>query len=363
MKKALLSTCLVFSLSGSGLLAQTSGPAVPYTPIPFLTFSPDARSSAMGEGGVALSPDANSTYWNAAKLTFADRDFGASLSYTPWLPKLTDDIWLGYASVYKKIGKGQAIAGSVNYYRSGGNSSSENPSDISLNATYSRQLGRNFSMGLTMKYISSNLAGQGLISGTVFETGRVIAADVSAFYRKQVINDPSGKNLTYTFGAVLSNLGGKIDYGPSYGNGFIPTTLKIGGGVSISPNVQHRFNFILDASKLMVPTTYSFYSTNQSALQGVIKSFSDAPGGLKEELQEVALSFGGEYWYKSAFALRGGYHTESKNKANKKYITLGAGFLILKNYGADFSYLIPVSEGSPFSETMRFTVSAYLGKN
>lgn len=362
MKKSLLSTCLIIILSGSSLLAQTPSPtAVPFTTVPFLTFSPDARSSAMGETGVASSPDANATYWNAAKLAFAERDFGASVSYTPWLPKPTDKMWLGYATVYKRIGKGQAIAGSVNYYKDGENYDSKHPYDISLNATYSRQLGRNFSIGLTMKYISSNMATQGLIAGTVVKTSNVVAADISAFYRKETINDPNGKNLTYTFGAVLSNLGGKLNYGPTYGSGYLPTTFKLGGGVSISPNVLHRFNFIVDASKLLIPTA-SLHSNNQSALNGIFKSFSDAPGGFKEELEEVALSFGGEYWYKSAFALRGGYHTESKNKTNRKFITVGTGFLILKNYGADLSYLIPVTSGSPFAETMRFTVSAYLGK-
>ncbi|GLU51320.1 type IX secretion system outer membrane channel protein PorV [Dyadobacter frigoris] len=365
MKKPLLSGCLFVFLTGTKLIAQISGngAAIPYTPVPFLIISPDARSSAMGETGVASSPDANATYWNAAKLTFAERDFGASVSYTPWLPKLVDNLWLGYASVYKKIGKGQAIAGSVNYYKDGGGYStdSKHPYDISLNATYARQLGRNFSMGLTMKYISSNLAGQGFVSGTAVETSNVIAADISAFYRKQIINDPNGKNLTYTFGAVLSNLGGKVSYGPAYRSGYIPTTFKLGGGVSISPNVSNRFNFIVDASKLLIPTN-SLNVNNQSAFQGMIKSFSDAPGGLKEELEEVALSFGGEYWYKSAFALRAGYHTESKNKTNLKYATVGAGLLILKNYGADFSYMIPVVKGSPYSETMRFTISAYLGK-
>lgn len=362
MKKVLVSTCLISTLWGSCLFAQTSNrTAVPFTPVPFLTFSPDARSSAMGETGVASSPDANATFWNASKLAFAERDFGASVSYTPWLPKLVDDLWLGYASVYKKIGKGQAIAGSVNYFKDGGRylNDPKHRYDISLNATYSRQLGRNFSMGFTMKYISSNLAGLGLVSAV--KTSNAIAADVSAFYRKQIINDPNGKNLTYTFGAVLSNLGGKVSYGPAYGSGYIPTTFKLGGGVSISPNTLHRFNFIVDASKLLIPTN-SLNVNNQSALQGIFKSFSDAPGGFKEELEEVALSFGGEYWYKSAFALRAGYHNESKNKTNFKYATVGAGLLILKNYGADFSYMIPVVKNSPYSETMRFTVSAYLGK-
>lgn len=364
MKKTLMSACLVFFFSGTTLLAQTVASVVPFTPVPFLVFSPDARSAAMGEAGVASSADANATFWNASKLAFAERDFGASVSYTPWLPKLVDNLWLGYASVYKKIGKGQAIAGSVNYYKDDGTYStySKHHYDISANATYARQLGRNFSMGLTLKYISSNLAGLGIVSSTTVKTNNIIAADISAFYRKQVINDPSGKNLTYTFGAVLSNLGGKVNYGPAFPTGYIPTTFRLGGGVSISPNIQHRFNFIVDASKLLIPTNSLRYN-NQSAFQGMIKSFSDAPGGLKEELEEVSLSFGGEYWYKSAFALRGGYHTESKNKGNRKFMTVGAGLLILKNYGADFSYLIPVVKNNPYKETMRFTVSAYLGKN
>jgi hypothetical protein len=357
----------------SGTLFAQSAQRIPSSPLSFLTFAPDARSAAMGEAGVALSPDANSTYWNAAKLPYNTKDFGASASYTPWLRNLVDDMWLGYLTAYKKLGDKQAVGLSVNYFNNGeldlrtatgAQNGYFTSREVAINGTYSRQLGKNFSMGLTLKYISSNLAGTAVISGVSLNPARVAAGDISAFYKKDLKNEDTGSELTWSLGAVLSNLGGKINYGSGTDTeNFIPTTLKVGGGLSFTADGRNRFNFIVDASKLMVPTPDSTKNFNQyPLLKGVFGSFSDAPGGFKEEMQEIALAVGAEYWYNNIFALRAGYYGENKNKGNRKFFTAGAGARFMDKYAVDFAYLFPVTQGSPLAQTLRITLSVGLNK-
>jgi hypothetical protein len=358
-------------LSSGTIFAQNT--RIPSSPLSFLTFAPDARSAAMGEAGVALSPDANSTYWNAAKLPYNTKEFGVSASYTPWLRNLVDDMWLGYLTGYKKLGDKQAVALSVNYFNNGELDLRDavgtqmgyfNSRELAISGTYSRQLGKNFSMGLTLKYISSNLAGTSVINGVSIAPARTAAGDISAFYKKDYKNEDSGSELTWSLGAVLSNLGGKINYGSGseYEN-FIPTNLKVGAGLSFTGDGRNRFNFIVDARKLMVPTPDSTIKYNQlPLLKGVFGSFSDAPDGFKEELQEVGLSAGVEYWYNNIFALRGGYSTESKKKAGHKFFTAGAGARFMDKYAVDFAYLFPVTQGSPLAQTLRITLSLSLNK-
>ena len=355
------------------MLAQTTARRIPSSPLSFLTFAPDARSAAMGEAGVALSPDANSTYWNAAKLPYNTKDFGASASYTPWLRNIVDDMWLGYLTAYKKLDKTSAIAVSVNYFNNGeldlrtatgmqnGYFTSK---EMAFSGTYSRQLGKNFSMGLTLKYISSNLAGSAIINGVSLRPARTAAGDISAYYRKVMKNEDTGGEFTWSLGAVLSNLGGKVNYGAGTDSeNFIPTNLKVGGGISFSADGRNRFNFIVDANKLMVPTPDSTIQFNKKgALAGAFGSFSDAPDGFKEELQEVALAVGAEYWYNNIFALRAGYYGENKNKGDRKFFTAGAGVRFADKYAVDFAYLFPVTQGSPLAQTLRITLSLGLNK-
>jgi hypothetical protein len=230
-----------------------------------------------------------------------------------------------------------------------------------LNATYAQQLGKNFSMGLTLKYISSNLAGNAVVNGISLKPGRTVAGDISAYYRKQLKNEDTGSDLTWSLGAVLSNLGGKVSYGSGAEASFIPTNIKIGGGLSYTGDGRNRFNVILDASKLMVPTPHAGVNVNTKAtLSGIFGSFSDAPDGFKEELQEVAVAVGAEYWYNGVFALRGGYFGENKNKAGRKFFTAGAGARFMKNYGVDFAYMFPTNQGSPLAQTLRISLSMYL---
>jgi len=353
-------------------LAQSTQ-RIPSSPLSFLTFAPDARSAAMGEAGVALSPDANSTYWNAAKLPYNTKDFGVSASYTPWLRNIVDDMWLGYLTAYKKLDDKQAVAISANYFNNGeldlrtatgAQNGYFNSREFSFSGTYSRQLSQNFSMGLTLKYISSNLAGTAVINNISLRPARTAAGDISAFYRKVLKNEDTGGEFTWSLGAVLSNLGGKVNYGSGTDTeNFIPTTLKVGGGLSFSADGRNKFNIIADASKLMVPTPDSTTNFNQKpALSGAFGSFSDAPDGFKEELQEVALALGAEYWYNDIFALRAGYYGEHKNKGNRKFFTAGAGIRFADRYAVDFAYLFPVTQGSPIAQTLRITLSLSLNK-
>ncbi len=360
-------------LSNTNLRAQIVGAdslRIPSSPLQFLTFAPDARSAAMGEAGVALSADANSAYWNAAKLPYAEKDFGASISYTPWLRNLVDDMWLGYATAYKKLGKRQVVSASINYFNNGeldlrtitGEQNGYFKStELAFNGTYATQLGKNFSLGLTLKYISSNLAGNAIVNGVSLSTARTMAGDISIYYKKQLKNEDTGSDLTWSLGAVLSNLGGKINYGTQV-RSFIPTTMKIGGGLSFTNDGRNRFNLILDASKLMVPTPRAGVNVNDDTplMKGVFGSFSDAPDGFKEEIQEVAIAVGGEYWYNGVFALRAGYFGENKNKGGRKFFTAGVGAKFLKNYGVDFAYMFPVAQNSPLAQTLRISLSMAL---
>ncbi|KAA6440429.1 type IX secretion system outer membrane channel protein PorV [Dyadobacter flavalbus] len=363
---------LLISVTGAAFAQTTPTSRIPYSPLSFLTFAPDARSAALGEAGVALSPDANATYWNAAKLPYNTKDFGVSASYTPWLRNLVDDMWLGYLSAYKKLGKGQAVALSVNYFNNGeldlrtatGQQNGYFTSrEMAINGTYSRQLGRNFSMGLTLKYISSNLAGTAVINGISLNPARVAAGDISAYYRKELRNEESGSELAWSLGAVLSNLGGKINYGSGTDSeNFIPTNLKVGAGLSFTGDGRNRFNFVVDARKLMVPTPDGTDFNTRPLLQGIFGSFSDAPDGFKEELQEIGIAAGVEYWYNDIFAVRGGYNAENRNKGNMKYFTAGAGARFMDKYAFDFAYLFPVAQGSPLAQTLRITLSLGLNK-
>jgi hypothetical protein len=344
------------------------------TAVPFLTISPDARSGAMGDVGAAISPDANSMYWNAAKLAFAEKDMGVSLSVTPWLRKLgITDMSLAYLSAYKKISKQEAIGVALNYFNMGsitftdgsGNAYQEfKPKEFSLGVTYSRKLSEKFSIAPTIKYIYSNLSGNLTIpnSSTVTRPGNAAAIDLGVFYTTNT--RVSGMDSKISFGAIVSNFGSKIAYTTSGQKDFLPTNLKIGGAYQIQVDQYSKVVISVDANKLMVPTPpirdqngniVKGKDPNRSMFSGVFGSFNDAPGGFREELREITVASGIEYWYNDLFAVRGGYFGESKYKGNRNYFTLGVG-LRYNSFGLDFAYLIPVVQNNPLAETLRFTL-------
>ncbi|QOI97105.1 MAG: type IX secretion system outer membrane channel protein PorV [Flammeovirgaceae bacterium] len=328
------------------------------TAVPFLTISPDARSAALGDVGVATAPDANSAYWNPAKLVFIDKAYGGSISYTPWLGKIINDMWISYLSGFYKITREQAVALSMKYFDMGdisfrGNGNEPlgdfNPREMSLDFTYSRMLTEELSVGLTGRYIYSNLTGA-FPSGTDTRPINSAAADIGIYYNKLM---KGAKNSTLSLGALISNIGPKVSYTDDANENFIPTNLKIGGVYTTELDPFNSISFAMDLNKLLVPTV----DKGQSVLSGMFNSFSDAPDGFSEEIKEIILNMGVEYWYNNTFAGRIGYFLESKEKGNRKYLTLGVGFRNQKSFGIDVAYLVPTNgRENPLAETIRFSL-------
>lgn len=336
--------------------------------VPFLNFTPDARSGAMGDAGVALSADANAIYWNPSKLVFGDKDAGASLSYTPWLRDLIGDMYYTNLMGYKKIGKNQAIGASMTYFdlgtiqfttNQGLAAGTFNSREYAFTGSYSARLTKNFSMGVNIKYLNSNLAGSTMVAGTPVKPAATAAADISAFYRNEVRDEATGRGLGLAFGAMLSNLGGRVSYGTEQ-RYYIPTNFRLGTALTYYADQYNKFNIALDLNKLMVPTPP--VDTTKSYIASVFGSFADAPGGFSEELKEVTISTGVEYWYNDQFAARLGYFHESAQKGGRRFFTAGVGIRLQDRYGVDFSYLMPVTQGSPLANTFRVSLLINLSK-
>lgn len=356
------------STTGSNLNGQPLNTVT--TAVPFLNFTPDARSGGLGDAGGALrDADANAIFWNPSKLVFAEKSAGASISYTPWLRDLIGDMYYTYITGYKKVGKNQVFGASLMYFdlgtiefttSQGLSSGTFNSREYAFTASYSRQLSKNFSMGLNLRYLNSNLAGAYNLNGTQIKPGGTAAADISAYYQTEVRDEVTGKGLGWTFGGMISNIGGKISYG-SPERYFIPTNLRLGGSVTYYSDLFNKFNFVLDLNKLMVPTPP--VNPNQSPVASIFASFADAPGGFSEELKEINVATGVEYWYNNQFAVRVGYHGESKLKGGRNYFTAGIGLRLQERYGIDFSYVMPTGRQSPLSNTFRISLLIDLTKS
>jgi hypothetical protein len=339
------------------------------TAVPFIGITPDARHAALGDAGVSTSADANAAYWNAGKLVFIEDHFGGSFSYTPWLGKIVNDMWISSLAGFYKIGREQAIGVSFKYFDLGeisfrGNNNEPlgdfNPKEASLDATYSRLLTDNFSIGLTGRYIFSNLTGA--FTGSDAQAGKSVAADIGVYYTKPL---QGTRNSTLSFGAQISNIGAKISYTDNNNKDFLPTNLRFGSSYMMELDPYNSVTFILDFNKLMVPSPGANRDT-VSLLSGMFGSFSDAPGGAKEEFQEFMISSGIEYWYRNIFAGRIGYFNENENKGNRKYLTLGVGFRktseLGNNFGIDVAYVVPTNQREhPLAETIRFTLLMQVG--
>lgn len=350
---------------------STTGANTISTGVPFLSIAPDSRAGAMGDAGVASSPDMNSQHWNAAKYAFIESEMGIGLSYTPWLRNLVDDINLAYLVGYKRLDDLQTISASLRYFALGdisfmsdvGNfEGQQSPNEFAIDVAYTRLLSDNFSGSVALRYIRSDLTGGQMVNGVPSTAGNSYAADIAFYYQNEI--RVNRKESTISAGVNISNIGSKISYTDGETKDFIPTNLKLGAGYKTELDRYNTIGFYFDVNKLLVPTpsvdtTDIFgnrYGEDKSVISGIFSSFGDAPGGFKEELQEINFSFGTEYWYNEQFALRAGYFYENENKGNRKFITAGAG-LKLNVFSLDFAYLIPTERNHPLENTLRFSLS------
>ena len=337
------------------------------------TIAPDARSAGMGDVGVATDPDVVSQYWNPAKYPFTISRAGVALNYTPWLRELVNDMDLAYLAGYYRIGDYSAVSASLRYFSLGevflGTSDDAmtiNPYEMSLDVAYSLMLSETFSIGAAVRWIYSDLT-YDYTSDTA--PGSAFAADLACYYQNYI--NLGQRECQLGLGLNISNIGSKISFCGDNNSEFIPTNMRLGASLMIPIDEYNRFTIAADANKLLVPTypkqedgesTEDYQERVQknyydvSSISGIFKSFGDAPGGIKEELQEVQWSVGGEYVYHDKFALRAGYHHESANKGNRKYFTVGAGFK-MSVFSLDAGYVIATAKSNPLDQTLRFSLS------
>ena len=361
------------------------------TGVTSLSIAPDARGASMGDIGAATDPDANSQYWNPSKYAFAYSQGAASLSYTPWLRKLVNDIFLANLAGYWKIGSGdnQALSASLRYFSLGEvttNSPGEatvaqtlNPYEMSIDLGYSRKLSEKFSMGVVFRYIYSDLGFSDSYAGDQNTGASAFAADISGYYTSYPI---IGRNeCQWSWGWNLSNIGSKVSDNNGEDPAFLPTNLRLGTTFAFPLADYHTLALSVDLNKLLVPTRprEKDYVTapenteenlqqqrdynealekweDMSSITGIFKSFSDAPGGFSEELKEINWSLGAEYNYNQQFFLRAGYFYENAMKGNRQYFTVGAGFS-LNVVRLDAAYMLATAQTSPLDQTLRFTLT------
>ena len=357
------------------------------TGVASLSITPDARGASMGDQGAATEPDVNSQYWNPSKYAFAYSGAGVSLSYTPWLRKIVNDIYLANLSGYMKLGQGdnQAVSASLRYFSLGEIQMTDqvsagmgtiNPFEMAVDVGYSRKLSEKFAMGVALRYIYSDLAygGYSLDNDDSNKGASAFAADISGYYTTYPV---IGRNeCQWTVGFNVSNIGSKLSYNGGNDPAFLPTNLKLGTSFTFPLADYHNLTLSLEGNKLLVPLKpkQSWYLNedgtyneeeygialqdwkDKSSIAGIFDSFHDAPGGGTEELSEINLSVGAEYVYNQQFFLRGGYFHENKYKGNRQYFGLGAGFS-MNVLRLDAAYIIATAQNSPLDQTLRFTLS------
>ncbi|WP_321306508.1 type IX secretion system outer membrane channel protein PorV [Marinifilum fragile] len=386
-KKLTLITIVLCLLIVSGIgkvSAQTSTSGANYisTAVSFLTITPNSRAGAMGDAGVATSPDVNSIHWNPAKFAMIDGNYSVSASYTPWLRDLVDDMSISYLTGYYRLDKNQVIGASLRYFSLGEIAFLEraedipvaqNPNEWAFDIAYSRRLSDEFSGGIAFRYIRSDLTQSQYVAGIETQAGNAFAADVSIYYQHEFRRNR--RDMVWSWGLNISNIGSKISYTNDDEKEFIPTNLKLGTALKMELDRYNSLTIAADMNKLLVPTPNSgaldednndgvivgSETSDKSVVSGIFSSFTDAPGGMSEEFKEIAWSLGLEYWYQEQFALRGGYYYEHEEKGNRKYFTAGLG-VKLNMFDIDFSYLIPTTQNNPLKNTLRFTLTANLDK-
>ena len=358
------------------------------TAVPFLLIAPDSRSGAMGDVGVATSPDANSMHWNPAKLAFTSEDIGASISYVPWLRALVPDINLSYITGYKKLDDNQAVGLEMRYFSLGDITFTDivgttigqyKPHEFALGGSYARKLSDQFSLAISARYIYSNLTGGQSAGGIETVAGQSIASDLAGFYTKPV--RMGGQDMDLAVGLNISNIGSKVSYTETSIRDFIPINMRLGTALGADIDDYNKISLAIDMNKLLVPTPPIYdvndvdndldkeeilygKDNNVGVVSGIFQSFGDAPGGYKEEFREINYSVGSEYWYNDQFAIRAGYFFEHDTKGGRKFFTFGSGV----KYSAfilDFSYLVNASTDAgatnPLANTMRFSMTWNFG--
>ena len=351
------------------------------TGVSFLTVAPDARGGGLGDVGAATTPDADAQYWNPAKYAFISAEGGASVSYVPWLRKLVSDIDLISASGYYKIKDVQTVAASFRFFslgnvliqkEPGDNGLNIKPYDLAVDVSYSRMLTKNFSMGVALRFIWSDLTGGYSADGEYVTPGWSIAADISGYYGQKV---PFAWGTGYgAFGFNISNIGKKVEYGDYRSAAFLPTNLRLGGSFTMPIDQYNHISLNVDLNKLLVPSRPIYNSDieteeeyqarldeyyNMDPITGIGRSFVDMPDGTPydfvQQLNKVNFSLGLEYDYNEQFFGRVGYFNESKQMGNRKYVTFGAGFK-LNVFALDVAYVLSVTKNNPLDQTLRFTL-------
>lgn len=381
--RRLLLALLIFSTRErtAAQLPATDGRAgarVIETAVPFLLIAPDARSASMGDAGAAFSNDASAIFWNPARLAFSEKSAGISVSYTPWLQKLVPDIGLASLAGFRRVGDRDVVGASFRYFSLGSvqlldeaqaEQGSYRPYEFAGDLSFARAFGRHFSLGSAVRFIFSDLSGGALRSGELMHAGTALAMDISAAFRKPA--EILGTNAVISTGIHVGNIGNKISYqGKESARLFLPANLRLGGALQLSPGEFSQFTFSADLNKLLVPSPplYEFNPDDGqlrlvkgkdpagvSVPRAIFASFTDAPGGLREELQEISSSLGFEYLMRGQFAIRGGYFYESPNKGNRCYFTTGVG-LRFKILSFDFAYLLANQGDSPMANTLRLSL-------
>ena len=335
------------------------------------SIAPDARAGGMGDVGAATDPDVASQFWNPAKYPFTISRAGVSLNYTPWLRQLVSDIDLAYLVGYYRIGDYSAVSGSLRYFSLGevfygDTQMTLNPYEMSFDVAYSIMLSEKFSIAAGVRWIYSDLTYN---YSDTSSPGSAFAVDLAAYYQNYV--NIGQRECQLGIGLDISNVGSKINFGGDENSEFLPANLRLGASLMVPVDEYNRFSIAVDANKPLVPTMpvkmdgesdEDFITRKQndyydvSPISGIFKSFGDAPGGFKEEMQEIRWSVGAEYVYNDKFSLRAGYHHESENKGNRKYFTVGAGFK-MNVFSLDAGYVIATAKSNPLDQTLRFSLS------
>ncbi|MBQ7869695.1 MAG: type IX secretion system outer membrane channel protein PorV [Prevotella sp.] len=337
------------------------------------TIAPDARAAGMGDVGAATDPDVNSQFWNPAKYPFCISRAGVALNYTPWLRQLVNDIDLAYVAGYYRIGDYSAVSGSIRYFSLGEvmtsldeNAMTVKPYEMSIDAAYSLMLSESFSLAAGIRWIYSDLRYDYTEDSA---PASAFAADLAMYYNKYL--NIGSRECQLGLGLNFSNIGSKISYYGDDRSQFLPANMRLGVSLMVPVDEYNRFSIAADANKLLVPTvpkqnegeSAADYQdrvireySDVGAFSGIFKSFSDAPGGFKEELQEIQWSVGAEYVYHDQFSIRAGYHHESENKGNRKYFTVGGGFR-MNVFSLDVGYVISTAQSNPLDQTLRFSLA------